>query len=313
MNAPRPPVDPPMARTTPSTLSTPATPGAPVPPDAAVSQDELHRLIDGRLTPAEAAALEAQLAQDPAAAATRAAWQHQRDSLRALHAPLRGEPIPATLMDAVHRAERIRTRADPWWRWGGIAAGVLLAFGLGWWTRGAAPLPAAATLAQGAGAFVHQAVVAHAVYAPEVRHPVEVAAAQQEHLVQWLSKRVGRPLKLPHLGAEGYELVGGRLLPGDAGARAQFMYQSAAGVRITLYLGAIGPAGAAAQPSMARETAFSFFSDGPVPGFYWVDQGFGYALAGPLPREGLLQLAQAVYQQLEPGSPPSTPPLTARP
>ena len=31
---------------------------------------------------------------------------------------------------------------------------------------------------------------------------------------------------------------------------------------------------------------------------YWVDQGFGYALAGKLSREALLQLAQAVYQQL---------------
>ncbi len=53
---------------------------------------------------------------------------------------------------------------------------------------------------------------------PEVRHPVEVTAAQQDHLVQWLSKRVGRPLKVPVLAAEGYELVGGRLLSGDGGA-----------------------------------------------------------------------------------------------
>ena len=43
------------------------------------------------------------------------------------------------------------------------------------------------------------ALVAYAVYAPEVRHPVEVAATQQEHLVQWLSKRLGRPLKVPDL------------------------------------------------------------------------------------------------------------------
>jgi anti-sigma factor RsiW len=35
--------------------------------------------------------------------------------------------------------------------------------------------------------FVRQAAVAYAVYQPEQRHPVEVAADQQEHLVQWLS------------------------------------------------------------------------------------------------------------------------------
>jgi anti-sigma factor RsiW len=128
-----------------------------------------------------------------------------------------------------------------------------------------------------------------------VRHPVEVAAAQQEHLIQWLSKRLGRTLKVPDLSAQGYELVGGRLLPGDAGARAQFMYQAPGGERVTLYLGALdGSADATAR----QETAFNFSGTGPVPGFYWVDQGFGYALAGKLSREALLQLAQAVYQQL---------------
>jgi anti-sigma factor RsiW len=143
-----------------------------------------------------------------------------------------------------------------------------------------------------ASAFARQAVLAHAVYAPEVRHPVEVEAAQQDHLVQWLSKRLGRALKVPNLQAQGYELVGGRLLPGEQGARAQFMYQAAAGDRITLYVGAVqgtAPAG---------ETAFRFTQEGPAASFYWVDQGFGYALAGKLPRQRLLVLAESVYRQL---------------
>ncbi|APW36741.1 anti-sigma factor [Rhodoferax koreense] len=275
-------------------------------PPNAVAQDDLHRLVDGRCNAAEAAAIEARLIDDPAAAATRAAWQSQRGLLRGLYPQLRSEPVPQTLLDAVQRAQAARRQVDQWWRWGGLAAGVLLAFGLGWFSRGLAPAAArpgqVLVQAGGAGRFAHQAVVAHAVYAPEVRHPVEVAAAQQEHLVQWLSKRLGRPLKLPQLSAQGYELVGGRLLPGDTGARAQFMYQNAANERITLYLGAINTPGSAAPSAMAKETAFSFVSDGPVPGFYWVDQGFGYALAGPLPREALLQLAQTVYQQLEPAS-----------
>jgi anti-sigma factor RsiW len=73
---------------------------------------------------------------------------------------------------------------------------------------------------------LRQAGFAHAVYLPEKRHPVEVAAAEQDHMVQWLSKRLGKPLKIPQLGAQGFELVGGRLLPGDSGARAQFMFQN---------------------------------------------------------------------------------------
>jgi anti-sigma factor RsiW len=35
-----------------------------------------------------------------------------------------------------------------------------------------------------------------------------------------------------------------------------------------------------------------------VPSFYWVDQGFGYALSGAVSREELMKLAQLVYQQL---------------
>jgi anti-sigma factor RsiW len=90
--------------------------------------------------------------------------------------------------------------------------------------------------------------------------------------------------------------VGGRLLPGDAGARAQFMFQNAGGERVTLYLGAVNASAKVGAGN--QETAFRFLDDGAAPGFYWVDQGFGYALSGKLPRAALLALATTVYQQL---------------
>jgi anti-sigma factor RsiW len=49
---------------------------------------------------------------------------------------------------------------------------------------------------------------AHAAYVPEVRHPVEVAASEQQHLIAWLSKRLSRPLRAPSLDAAGYQLLG---------------------------------------------------------------------------------------------------------
>ncbi len=264
-----------------------------------VSDDELHALVDGRLAPAAQAALQARIDADPRAAETLAAWQRQRQALRMLHATLDEEPAPPLLLQAARQATAAREQAARWRRWGGMAASVLLAFGLGWMGHARLALTGATDGVAGgalqAREFARQAAVAHAVYSPEVRHPVEVAAAQQEHLVQWLSKRLGRPLKVPTLAAQGYELVGGRLLPGDDGARAQFMFQNAAGLRVTLYVGAMTGPGAQAA---ARETAFNFSSDGPVPGFYWVDQGFGYALAGKLSRAELLQLAEVVYRQL---------------
>jgi len=270
-------------------------------PPAPSDEDRLHALVDGRLPPADAAAARAALGAQAVADAD--AWQGQRAELRELHAGLLQEPLPAPLAAA---AERLQARLDArraWWRLGGLAASVLLAFLAGWLGRAQMDRNAASgpALAQAAPLqrFAHAATVAHALYQPEVRHPVEVPAAQQEHLVQWLGKRLGRPIHVPDLHEAGYELVGGRLLPGDGGARAQFMYQRAGGERITLYLGAVQASAAGPAPaSSAAETAFRFEHDGNTSAFYWVDQGFGYALAGNLPRAELLALATLVYRSL---------------
>jgi anti-sigma factor RsiW len=137
------------------------------------------------------------------------------------------------------------------------------------------------------------AALAHAVYTPEVRHPVEVGADQQAHLVAWLSKRLGAPLKPPQLEAQGYALEGGRLLPGQSGPVAQFMYRDAGGARLTLYV--------STEQTRNRETGFRFAQEGEVGVFYWIDGKFGYALSGSLGKPALAVLANAVYTQLEPG------------
>ena len=271
----------------------------PAPPP---TDDELHALVDGQLAAGRRAEVEDALARDPAMAAQVAAWHAQRNALRQLHGELLDEPVPASLMSALDRTLPRQAQRGSWMRWGGMAAAVLVAFAAGWLGNAQWSAPrAAAANAQLARApavreFVHDASIAHAVYAPEKRHPVEVAASEQQHLVQWLSKRLDRPLKVPDLSALGYTLVGGRLLPGESGARAQFMFEDAAGERVTLYIGTLDAQAAGA--TAARETAFRFASEGPVPSFYWVDQGFGYAIAGKLPRDVLLKLATVAYRDL---------------
>jgi anti-sigma factor RsiW len=223
-------------------------------------------------------------------------------ALRGLHREVLGEDLPPTLRDAALRVDAIRQQADQGRHWAGMAAGVLLAFGVGWFAHG--QLGGAQTrmgALAGSGLeheFVRQAGFAYAVYQPEKRHPVEVAAADQAHLVQWLSKRLGRPLKIPNLEPQGFALVGGRLLPGDSGARAQFMFQNPSAQRITLYLGALekSPKGGNSQASQA--TQFRFEADAPVPSFYWAEQGFGYALSGPVDKATLMALANSVYAQI---------------
>lgn len=256
---------------------------------------ELHAYVDGRLDPLRAAAVEARIAADPALARQVHAWKAQRLALRDLHAGVLNEPVPSHLLRAMQVLDRRSSRVALWQRWGGMAASVALAFALGWF--GHIEWQHRTQVAGGlrpVGQFAHQAVLAHTVYMPEVRHPVEVDAAQQQHLVQWLSKRLNRQVKIPNLAPAGYELVGGRLLPGEGGPRAQFMFQNGTGERVTLYLGAVD---GAAGKGMG-ETAFRYTSEGGVASFYWVENGWGYALSGKLPRQGLLVLAEAVYKQL---------------
>ena len=137
-----------------------------------------------------------------------------------------------------------------------------------------------------------RAARAHMVYSPEVRHPVEVEAKEQEHLVKWLSKRLDMQLRVPLLTSEGFELLGGRLLPGVDGPVAQFMYQDATGKRLTLYV---------TKPHKGDElTAFRFAQEGKVSVFYWIDRSCGYALSGELDKTQLARVASSVYRQLEP-------------
>jgi anti-sigma factor RsiW len=250
-------------------------------------ESEFHALADGRLSAQRAAQVRAWLDQHPDDAAKVHAWQRQRESLHALFDPVLDEPVPIALQrSAMPRSWRQSALPK-------IAASLLwLALGAaaGFFARGMPQLPGASPSALAAAAALpREAAIAHAVYTPEVRHPVEVGADQEAHLVQWLSKRLGTQLVIPDLNRQGFALVGGRLLATDEGPAAQFMYQDVAGNRLTLYV---------RHDGKDAGTAFRFASEGDVGVFYWVDGAFGYALSGKLGRERLLAAAQASHRQL---------------
>jgi anti-sigma factor RsiW len=255
--------------------------------DPRIPEEQLHAYVDGRLDAAQRQAVERVLEQSPELRATVDAWTTQRVALLGLHGELLDEDVPPFLDQAAHQFNGAQRQWRRRWQHMAMAASVLVAFTAGWLGHGVWRGSEAAPVMQ----FARQAAMAHAVYAPEVRHPVEVPAAQQEHLVQWLSRRLGKPLKVPALHSQGFDLVGGRLLPGSDGARAQFMFQDARGERLTLYIGAVG------KPA---ETTFRFAQEGNVSSFYWIDRGMGYALSGPLPRADMLELAHNIYGQLNP-------------
>ena len=282
---------------------------------------QLSAWLDQALEPAEQARVEAWLREHPADAALTRLWAADRDALRRRLEPVLDERVPPALLQTVAGGGRSSTAAAnaPRWRRPAMAAGLLLGgtllgllIGIGAVTRSPAsfaalPLPwRPPSLA--ATSWPHRAAVAHAVYAPEVRHPVEVNVvegsaterkAQEEHLARWLGKRLNLPVRLYDLRPQGFELVGGRLLPDLAGPSAQLMYQNSAGLRVTLYL---------RRPEAGSDTAFQFQREGDLNLFYWIEAGFGVALVGKLPREQLLALANAVYRQAEPNINPTPAP-----
>jgi len=209
-------------------------------------------------------------------------FERQTQMLRRAFDPVMTEPIPA----------RMYLRNPGWHEFARAAVFVIVGLALGLalpWMRRATP-PASVVTVQ-SPALPERAARAYLVYSPEVRHPVEVDAKEQEHLVKWLSKRLDLNLKVPVLTAEGYELLGGSLLPGPDGPVAHFMYQDPSGKRLTLYVSRPGKG--------ERPTAFRFSQEGRVNVFYWVDRECGYALSGEIDRKSLARVADAVYHQLE--------------
>jgi anti-sigma factor RsiW len=137
--------------------------------------------------------------------------------------------------------------------------------------------------------FTSDALDAYRLYVVEVRHPVEVPGDQRPHLDQWLSKRVGSPLRAPELDKIGLKLVGGRLLPGPTGPTAFFMYEAPSGERFTLYCGRTSD----------RDTALRYTTGEQNAAYYWVDGDLAYVLSGPAQRDKLHEIAQAAYDQID--------------
>jgi anti-sigma factor RsiW len=244
-----------------------------------IGDDELHAYVDGALPEARRLEVEAWLAAHPEDARRTQDWL---DLNRALHTAYDGvlnEPVPIELIRSAKRKNH-RTLQRVAAALAFVATG-LIGYGIGQHT---------ATSAQPMAELAHDAAIAHVVFTPEVRHPVEVGANDSAHLVAWLSKRLGTTLRAPDFHSLGFELMGGRLLSNETGPVAQFMYQDARQRRVTLYV--------RRDASGNRETAFHQAKEDGVEVFYWVDQNFGYALSGQISHPEIKQLAMLAYRQM---------------
>ncbi len=253
-----------------------------MPSVASIPAEEALRLRHGSAS--DQARLQALARDDAALAALLAGWDREDAALRALYAPVADEPLPDRLLAPLAEARR-RPRRPAWPLWRIAAALALLAFGFaaGWGGALLTRTPAMPSLAQAA-------MTSFATYAGEARHPVEVGAEDEAHLVQWLSKRLGTPFRPPDLSQGGFRLIGGRLLPGDRSPAALLMYEDDLGRRLALYL--------TRSTGGGQEEDLAFAEEPGRQAFWWVEGDLGCALVGDLPRDTLRRLAIAAYHDL---------------
>jgi anti-sigma factor RsiW len=261
--------------------------------DSPVTTEELHAYVDGMLPADRRQAVDDWLATHPEDAARVAEWRAQAEAVRTRYGDVVDEPVPARL-----NLERLTRPRTPWRAIAAVTIVAALVGGaIGWIAHGAStPEPTITDV------MTSQALSAHRLYIAEVRHPIEVRAAEQ-HLMPWLSKRVGTSLRAPDLKEYSLNLLGGRLLPGPIGPAALFMYETPAGERFTLY----------ASRSKAPRTALRYQVGGDTAAMHWVESDFGYVVSGPAERDRLARIAQTVYEQMEnPPSRASSLPLLSR-
>lgn len=266
--------------------------------------DELHAYADGRLPAARRAVVEAYLAAHPGAAAEVAAWRETDAQLHRALDPLLNEPVPQRRIPAAILAVARRPTASGFGAmrgWSVVALSVAclaVGSGAGWLSRGAVERTMPMQR------FANDALVSHVVFSPESKHIVEVPADEEAHLVTWLSRRLDAQLHVPDLTSLGYRLIGGRQTVVADAPTAMLMYEGPGGTRISVQL---------RRMPNNRDTGFRLETlapdnrvlqaihpavDHPPPmAFYWADHGLGFAVAGPLGRTQLLEVAQAVYRQ----------------
>lgn len=248
---------------------------------------KLSAYLDGELEAADALAIEALLASDPAA-------QAELDALIAADAmaqeqfeALLTDPVPLALAQKIKSSPVGSAPAAPASRpaWGAIAAGIALFVfgGVGGFIVKDQISPSGTVIAK--AGWLSDIADYHAVYASQQRHLVEVPASESAHLVSWLGASVGVDFSIPDLTGFGLTFEGGRLLVANGKPVAQLMYRATDGTVVALCLQSRTATGEDPPQGFKEQTikGFDFVS--------WSTSGASYVVIGPGGNPALAEIA----------------------
>lgn len=273
-----------------------------------LNDDDLNAYVDGWIAPDRRIVVERRIAEDPELARQVEDYRLQNALLHELFDPVLAEEPPA---GSAELAERLQARlagndnvpygwVRPWMRTAAAVVLVVAGAAGGWFGRDMAK-PAVSVVAEQPSAragklqsFAAEAAAAHRFYTADEGTRGEMQADDPSAINTFLSQRMGREVVGPDLSSIGYRLTAGRSLPTELGQGAQYVYATGDGKRVTLLVGAA---------QQGKEGAFSYAQLGEMSSYYWVENGFAYALIGRQSRDELMDLTKAVHKNLKTRAP----------
>ena len=244
----------------------------------------LHAYIDGQLNAAQRAEVEVYLKENPHKARQVQQYRMLNQQLhRKFDASLQ-EPLPDAVLALSQDASP--PQKNLWWgRIAAVVAWFVVGGSAGWLLHSGVDRSQnrATTSAQ------QHAYDAHRFYLREGRHVVEVPATDKDHLMKWLSGRLGAQVGPADLTSAGYQLLGGRLLPAGDYASGIYMYENTQHERITQYISTEPGVSGAAAPQCETRVTLSVC--------VWNRDALTFVLVGDVPLDMLQALAQQVREQ----------------
>lgn len=252
--------------------------------DRPFTERDIHMALDGELPAEEREEFDTWLANNPEMKARSDRLVDDMERLRGSVATVPDEPIPDRLTALVKASPP--NAAGNWLtrRTVAAAAAIFVVGGIAGYFAGAG-LPFAD---EAENQLAELAIGAYVTFPADLPRAVEVGGDDRGYLDGWLSRRTGLKIVAPDLSGQGFELLGGRILPGIEAPAALLIYKDQAGNQLSIYM----------TPQPGEKIRGTYGDEGGPSAIYWMDRGFGCAIVSRLPNDRMTVVARNAWRQL---------------
>jgi anti-sigma factor RsiW len=240
-----------------------------------ITDDDLHAYVDGVLAPDRRRIIEAYLAQHPAQQRRIAGWQAKSDELRSTLSCIIEEPLPPELTLTHLLATQRRRSFSGFGQQLRVAAGLLLALGIGattgWFGRSGINSQTTSGNDTGIAALRLETNAAYKVFSNPLFSNMKQSRAAPETSDHTLLRALGAKFKVPDLTPAGFSVDRIAWVATTHGPAAVVMYGSSEGKRLLLLVRKMDVPASSDRMSEAHLNGHSQFT--------WISHGVGFSVA----------------------------------